>query len=392
MGFAAGAALLSTLAWMFVPKPLEVDLTVATRGPLQVTVDEDGKTRIRERYVISAPLPGRSSRIQLHAGDGVAADKTILAVIEPTDPVLLNDRDRAEAEARVRAAEASRERSVAIHEQARQALLLASDEYERVKKLVKSQAISRQEIDAAEHQEAAARAEMKAAESNRRVADFELELAQAALIRSRPRSADDSDIWRLEMRSPIDGMVLRVFQEDASVVTAGMPLIEVGDPADLEVEIDVLSTDAVKIVPGNKVSIEHWGGPAPLEARVRLVEPAGFTKVSALGVEEQRVNVLATFVGPFDERRSLGDAFRVEARIVIWKADDLLKAPVGALFRQNDGWAVFRAKDGRARLSSVTIGQNNGLEAEVLSGLKSGDQIVLHPSDKIRDGMRIRSR
>lgn len=389
---AGAAGGLTTLVYMFLPQPPDVDLATVARGSMQVTVDEDGKTRIRERYVVSAPLAGRMSRIDLHPGDAVVAGKTLLTAIEPADPSLLNERDRAEAEARVKAAQAAGQRARAGVEQSKHELELAQHAYERARKLIGSNAVSRQDYDSAEHKHSAAREQLRSAEFGVLIADFELELARAALLRAQPRAPGELDLWRFDLFAPVDGRVLRVFQEDAAPVTSGMRLIEVGDPAQLEVEIEVLSTDAVRIVPGAKVWIEHWGGQLSLVARVRLVEPAGFTKVSALGVEEQRVIVLATFVDPYEKRSRLGDAFRVEARIVIWEADDVLKVPAGALFREGDGWAVFRAVSGRAVLTAVRIGQSNGLEAEVLGGLQAGDDVVLHPTDRIKDRTRIRRR
>ncbi|MGE5191354.1 MAG: HlyD family secretion protein, partial [Deltaproteobacteria bacterium] len=315
IGAAAG---LGVLVYLFLPQPPEVDLAAVARGPMEVTVDENGKTRIRERYVVSAPLAGRMSRIDLHPGDPVAAGKTLLAAIDPADPALLNDRDRAEADARVKAAEAAGQRARAAVEQSKEELELAEHQFQRARNLIGSNAVSRQDYDAAEHKQGAARQQLSAAEFGVQIANFELELARAALLRTRPRSADDADSWRFELRSPVKGTVLHVFQEDATVVTPGQRLIEVGDPSELEVEVEVLSTDAVKIAPGAKVRVEHWGGQPPLVARVRRIEPAGFTKISALGVEEQRVIVLAIFVDPPEKRSRLGDAFRVEARIVIW--------------------------------------------------------------------------
>lgn len=392
LALAGATAGLAGLVYLFLPEPPEVDLATVARGSMQVTVDEDGKTRIRERYVVSAPLAGRMSRIELHAGDAVIAGKTLLSTIEPADPSLLNDRERAEADARVKAAEAAGQRARATVEQAKEELELARHQFQRARNLIGSNAISRQDYDAAEHMEAAAREQLNAAEFAVQIAEFELSLAQAALLRTRPQSPGAPGAWQFELVSPIDGRVLRIFQEDATVVTPGMRLMEVGDPREMEVEVEVLSTDAVKIAPGANVWIEHWGGRPQLAARVRRVEPAGFTKVSALGVEEQRVLVLANFVNPYEQRSRLGDAFRVVARIVIWEADDVLKVPAGAMFRNGEDWAVFRVLSGRAVLTAVRVGYSNGIEAEVFEGLAPGDGVILHPTDKVRDGIRIRRR
>lgn len=391
VGFPASAGAIA-LVWLLVPRPPEVDVASVVRGPLQVTVDDDGKTRIRERYVLAAPLAGRMTRIKLHAGDEVVAGKTLVAELEPADPSLLDERDRTEAEARVKAAETAGLRARAHLEAAREALALATHEYERAAQLRVTGSISQQDFDAAEQRQRIAREEANAAEFSGSIAAYELEVARAALLRTRPWSSSAPDDWRFDLLAPIDGRVLRVFQESATVVTPGMRLMEFGDPTDLEVEIEVLSTDAVKISPEAPVWIEHWGGSQPLKARVRLIEPAAFIKVSALGVEEQRVIVLATFIDPYEKRARLGDAFRVDARIVIWEAADIVKVAAGALFRDAGGWAVFLVQRGRATKTPVEIGQSNGLEAEVVRGLQPGDEVILNPTDRVSNGSRVRAR
>jgi HlyD family secretion protein len=385
VGVFAGAL----LAYSFWPRPVEVDVAQASRGSLRVTVDEDGKTRIKERYVVSAPLAGRLQRIGLRPGAPVLAGQTLLAVIEPGDPALLDDRSRAEAEARVKAAEAGRKQAVSKLERSRVAYNLAIRELQRIRQMAIGRETTYQELEAAEHRERMAQEDMKAAQFAQQIADFELDLARAALKRSNPSSPGDADGWRFEVRAPISGRVLRVFQESSVIVTPGKELLEVGDPRDLEVEIDVLSSDAVKIAPGAKVFLEHWGGDKPLSGQVRLVEPSGFMKRSALGVEEQRVNVIIDFVDPPEKRSRLGDAYRVEARIVIWSANDVLKVPSGCLFRRGNDWAVFAVQDGSAQLRRVTVGRNNALETEITSGLEDGAVVILHPGDKIQPGIRV---
>jgi HlyD family secretion protein len=276
-------------------------------------------------------------------------------------------------------------------ERARSAYEFADKDLARFRRMLQNGSATPQEFDNAAQRERSAAEELKSAQFAQQVAEFELEQAQAALLRVRP-SPGDMATQRFEITAPIRGKVLRVFQESGIVVTPGTKLLELGDPTDLEVEIDVLSADAVKIRPGTKVFFEHWGGPAPLEARVRLVEPAGFTKISALGVEEQRVWVIADFVDPAEKRQTLGDAYRVEARIVIWEEDNVLKVPAGALFRNGTGWAVFLAGNGKAELRRVKVGQTNGLESQILDGLAAGDTVILHPSDKVKDGVAILAR
>jgi len=392
MQLAAALLVAGLLAYSFWPRPVEVDVARAVRGPLRVTVDEDGRTRIKERYLVSAPLAGRLQRITLRPGDRVSAGRTPLAVIEPGDPALLDDRARAEAEARVKASEATRKQAVPKLERARVSHDLAVKELQRVRRMVVGRETTAQDVESAEHKERMSQEEVKTAQFALQIADFELDQARAALTRTRPTSSGDMDSWRFEILAPVGGRLLRVFQESSAVVTPGQRLLEVGDPTDLEVEVDVLSSDAVKIAPGARAFLEHWGGDRPLLAQVRLVEPSGFMKVSALGVEEQRVNVILDFVNPPPERARLGDAYRVESRIVIWSADDVLKVPAGALFRQGEDWAVFTVENGRAQLTRVQVGRSNSLETEILSGLEAGATVILHPGDKIQPGGRVVSR
>ena len=388
----AGLALVigALLVYAFVPPPVEVEVARVVRGPLEATVDDDGKTRIKERYLVVAPLGGELLRVSLHAGDAVRAGETVLAAIQPGDPTLLDARTLAEAEARVKAAEARLQHSQALSERADASYSQANARYTRIEKLLPTGAASRDEYDIALHGLRAATEDVHAAEFAVKIAEYELELARAALVRT--RSGDPASGKGLEIRSPIDGEVLRVLRESGGMVAPGAQLMELGDPRDLEVEIDVLSSDAVRIPPGAEVHLEHWGLPKPLEARVRLVEPQAFLKVSALGVEEQRVNVIADFVDPFEKRSRLGDAYRVEAKIVVWKGDDVLKANAGALFRRDGGWAVYRVVDGRAALAKVEIGHASGLETEIIAGLREGDAIIAYPSDQIRDGVRVQAR
>jgi HlyD family secretion protein len=380
------------LVYVFLPAPIGVDLAVVGRGPLRLTVDQEGKTRIKDRYVVSAPLAGQVPRILLKAGDSVEAGKTLLTVMEPVDPALLDDRARTQQEARVSGAKASRKQAEANLARARTNLEFAEKESKRQRTLLQTRSASQADLDNALQRERTAIQDVRAGEFAVQVAEFELKQAEAALLRTLPHSPGDPNWPRLEIRSPIDGKVLHLHQESAAVVTAGAKLVELGDPSNLECEIDVLSTDAVKIAPGAKVFLEHWGGEGPLVGRVRRIEPAGFTKTSALGVEEQRVWVLVDFADPPEKWQRLGDAYRVEARIVTWEGEDVRKVPAGSLFRHDGGWAVFVASAGKAVLRPVRIGHSNGLEAEVLDGLAEGEQVVLHPSDKIKDGSAIAPR
>lgn len=420
------AAIAAGLGYAFMPQPVEVDLVKVQRGDLQVTVDEDGKTRIREKYVVSAPLNGRILRISLDPGDSVAAGKTLLTMIEPRDPELLDARSVAQAEARVQAAEAALRQVEPNLQTARDAQALAEVELTRARQAAQSRAITPAELDEKEFVYRQRSEELRASKIAEEIARFELQQAKAALIRSRPRdeangiaaqqvvttssngnsadgdSASDSQDahktsngnggWNFPIYSPISGRVLRVLQESAAVVTPGTPLVELGDPDDLEVEIDVLSRDAVKIHPNDLVYLEHWGGERPLEGRVRTVEPSGFTKISTLGVEEQRVNVIVDLVAPPEERKTLGDGFRVEARVVIDEVRNALKVPTSALFRVEEGPAVFQVVEGVVHQKMVKTGRQNGLEAEILDGLNEGDLVVLHPSDQADEGVQVSQR
>lgn len=389
--------LVAAIVYSFLPQPLDVDLAQVQIEPLLVTVDEDGKTRIREKYVVSTPLSGRLLRINMDPGDEVKAGATMLAMIEPRDPELLDARAVAQAEARVQAADAAVKKTGPLLEQARLEQANAETELGRARKAFEGGGVTQSELDEVETRYRQASEELRAARYAGEIAEFELEQARAALIRSRPQADDKApNGWNHTIRSPITGRVLRVFQESAAVVTAGMSLLELGDPVDLEVEIDVLSSDAVKIDPGARVILEHWGGEKPLEGRVRLIEPAGFTKVSTLGVEEQRVNVIVDLVDPPAARSALGDGFRVEARIVIAEVEAALSLPSSALFRspgdQGDQWSVFKVSEAIAERTSVKIGKQNGLIAEALEGLSEGDTVIVNPSDQVVNGVAIRQR
>ncbi|HWP48443.1 MAG TPA: HlyD family efflux transporter periplasmic adaptor subunit [Candidatus Limnocylindrales bacterium] len=386
-------AILTVIIYAFLPKPVDVDLAFVIRGPLRITIDEDGKTRIKERYVVSAPLAGQLLRVEIHAGDRVQAGKTLLARIRPSPAALLDERTRTEGIARVKAAEAALKQISPQLGRAQAELKLAESEKERAEKLFQNGVISRQELDRALTLFRTRLEEFKSAKFAEEIARFELEQARAALLQPTPQmDGQDEDRMRFDIYSPIDGRLLRVFQESAAVVAPGTPLMELGDPNDLELVVDVLSSDAVKIRPGNRVIIERWGGEYSLQGVVRLVEPSAFTKISALGVEEQRVNVIIDFVDSPENRAALGDGYRVEAHIVIWEREDVLKVPVSALFRNGPDWATFLVVEGRAKLKPVKIGQWGSLEAEVLDGLNLNDQVIVYPSDKIKDGVAVTPR
>ena len=394
--WAIGLLLIAALVFALRPAPVPADFAPVMRGSLRVTIDEEGETRVRDRFIISAPLNGRVLRIELEPGDLVKGAETALATFLPVEPELLNLRTRAGAEARIKAAEAAIGHSQARREQARAELAFARAQLKRYHRLAEQEIVSQEQLEAAGLEERAKEEMLEAAEFAVQNAEYELEVVRTSLLQteqdaSGPVEGADNQAPIL-IRSPVDGVVLRVLRESQAVVPAGEPLVEVGDPADLEIVADLLSSDAVKIQPGNKLLIEEWGGGKPLHGRVRRVEPSGFTKISALGVEEQRVNVIIDFEDSRQAGEVLGDGYRVEVRIIIWEREDVIKVPTSSLFRRGDQWAVFKVEEGRAVLQTIEIGQRNGLEAEVLSGLSSSGQVIVHPSDSISNGVEVTSR
>ena len=371
--------------------PVEVDVDSVSRGPLAVTLDEEGETRVRERYVVSAPVAGRLRRIELEPGDPVQARTTVLATFVPGDPVLLDVRARGEVDARVGAARAAGERARAESDRARAQLALARSEHTRIRRLAEGGVASQEDLDRAKQNLESAQSTVAAAERAAAGAMQELRAAQArALEVQSAQSRAPSE--NLTLRSPIDGVVLRRLRESEAVVPAGEPLLEVGNPANLEIVADYLSADAVQMKPGMAVEIERWGGERPLSGRVRRVEPGGFLKISALGVEEQRVNVIIDFEDPRAAWAALGDGYRVEVRVVTWQGNDVVKVPGSALFRQGNGWAVFRVADRRAELETVDVGHRGELEAEIRSGLSSGDTVIVHPPENLKPGAKLKPR
>ena len=398
------------LAWGFWPRPVMVETARVTRAPMEVAVEEEGRTRVKERYEVYAPVGGYVRRIELEAGDPVEQGQ-VVAELDPLLSTVLDPRSRAEAEARVRAArsalararsEAERAEAEARVRAARSALArarseaeraeaeaeLAAQEFERKSDLLTRELISRSEFDAAESAKRAADAAAKAARSAVQVARYDLDAA-AAVLEYSAAGGTGAPAETVQLRSPVSGAVLKRYRESEGVVESGTPLVELGDPGELEVEVEVLSKDAVRIRPGGRVLFERWGGGDALEGVVRTIEPRGFTKISALGVEEQRVLVIADLVSPREAWTRLGDAYRVEARFIVWSTDDALTVPASALFRRNGAWSVFAVKDGEAVLRTVEVGQNNGLTAEVLEGLEEGQPVVVHPDDEVSDGVSV---
>lgn len=383
-------AVVAGIGYGFMPRPVAVELATAHQGSLAVTVDEEGKTRVRERYVVAAPVAGQARRITLKVGHAVTAGQ-VVAMIDPAPSASLDPRSRAQAVARVEATQASlkmaRENARSAAAEAR----LAEQELARAESLAREKFLSQAAVDQARARLQAGQATRQAAEYAAQVARHEVDAARAALMQASALARGGS-AETLKVVAPVAGHVLAVPHESEGAVQPGQALVEIGNPQSLEVMVEVLSTAAVKIKAGAKVLLDRWGGEQTLEGRVRVVEPAGFTKVSALGVEEQRVRVIVDISSPEEQWRSLGDGYRVEAGFVLWQGDGLLLIPTSALFKHQEGWAVFAAEAGRARLKPVKIGQRNGLAAQVLEGLKAGDRVIAHPDDKIADGVKVKAR
>ena len=388
--YALGAALLVLLFQALRTSPIAVETGTVTRGPLTVTVLEEGKTRIRHRYLITPPVAGYLNRVPLRAGDRIEAGKTVLATVQPQPAGFLDPRARAEAEARVKASEAARMQRETQIERVRAALDLAQKEMVRAKELKKSGAIAAKDWDTAESQVSMLTRDLNTAQFAMQVSEFELAQARAAL--NQVQTPQTENIDPLKIIAPVDGYVLNVFEESARMVMAGTQIMEVGDHTDLEAEIELLSSDAVGVQPGADVSIEQWGGEKPLRGKVTVVEPGGYTKVSALGVEEQRVKVRVNFLDPLPPGTTLGDRFRVEARIVTWHGENVLQVPTGALFRRGGDWMTFLFEGGKARQAKVEIAHNNGVAAEVRSGLTQGQRVILHAPDAVADGAKVEAR
>ncbi len=378
-------------AWALRPQPILVDLATIAPGAMEVSVEDEATTRIREVYTVSAPVAGTMQRTPRRVGDTVAAEETILAVIEPTAPGFLDIRTQRVSEAALEAARAGVDLAETQVRQAEAQLQFARNDLRRAMELARRETISERALDQAQYDVATAESALASAKATLEVRRRELASAEASLIQPGSPSTRSATCC-INVMAPIDGQVLRVLVESEQVVQAGAPLIEIGNPAELEIVVDLLSRDAVRVEPGATARITGWGGGEDFAARVVRVEPTAFTKVSALGIEEQRVRTILEFTGESDALARLGHNYRVVARIAVWRGEDVLTVPLGALFREGDSWAVFVLEDGQARLRRIAIGERTMREAQVLDGLEAGEQVVLHPSDRILDGSSIASR
>lgn len=374
------------MAWM--PRPVVVETAAVRRDTLVVTVDNDGRTRVKDRYIVSAPLAGNLARIELQSGDQVKVD-SVVARLLPLPAPLLDAQSKAQAKARVAAADAALRQARSAETRAKAAQEYADAQLERNRPLAKQGVITQQNLDQAEFDLRTKSEATASASFGVRVARHNVEMARAALGRL-DGGEEASD--EMEVLSSVEGVVLQVLKQSEGVVQPGAPLLEIGDPKALEIVVDVLTTDAVRIEPRAKASILRWDGQGELEAHVSRVEPKAFNRISSLGVEERRVNVVLDLDSPRESWSSLGDGYRIEATIVVWEEEDVLVVPVSAVFRRDDVWTVLVVDADVARLRTVEVGQRNGLEAEILEGLEVGDVVILHPGERVSDSTSVQPR
>ena len=382
------------LIFAFLPEPIKVDMVKVDQGDLLIVMEGEGKTRIHDVYLVSAPVDGRVTRIQSEPGDIVSAGKTVIANMYPANPQFLDKRSETQAKADVDGAKAALALANARVKQVKAQLEFDLAEFNRTKELFNKKSVSKAGLERAELSLKTLRAELETAQSNQKVVASQLAAAKIRLLQ--PEASElkqqENDDCHLCLKAPIDGRVLRILHKSESIVPVGTPLVEIGNPNDLEVNIEMLSTNAVQVKVGDQALIKRWGGKQDINARVRVIEPSGFTKISALGVEEQRVNVILSFTKKKEKWQSLGDAFRVEAAIIVDRADNTLKIPLSALFRHNEQWSVFKIQDDQAIIQPVEVGHRNDRFAEIKQGLGLDDWVITHPSNSISDGTNVIAR
>ncbi|WP_321447234.1 HlyD family efflux transporter periplasmic adaptor subunit [uncultured Cohaesibacter sp.] len=388
----ATVLVVAALAYAFWPRPTSVDMGEAKMGAMQLTVNEEGFTRVHDAYVVSSPVAGRLLRVEVEPGDPVVKGETVIAQMRPSSPAMLDIRTREQARASVTAAEATLRVARADLNKAKSDLDLASQELDRTRRLAETDTASKAALDRAEAEYRAASATKDNAEAVIAVREAELDNARARLIgfEEDAAGASSDNSAPVPLTAPTTGTVLRVIQKSETTLSAGTDIMEIGNiDHDLEVVVELLSTDAVQVSPGDRVMIADWGGNSELEGTVERVEPWGYTKYSSLGVEEQRVKAIIRFTSPKSEREKLGHGYRVEVKIVIWSDDNTLLIPSNALFRDGETWAVFRVVDKTAYQTRVKVGKDNGISAQILDGLSAGDQIVLYPSAGLADSAKV---
>ncbi len=396
---AASLAVAGILLAAFWPRPMLVDLATVKRGDMIVTINEEGRTRVKEPYVVSSPVAGELQRVTVLPGDRVVGGETIVARMSPANPSALDVRTREQAIAAVSAAEAALRVARADLNAALATDVFAQSELERTQKLVDKGIASKVAMERSEQAAKIAKANLDTVQAAISMREAELANARAQLIgfddAGLAQALEDNErpSYSIPMRAPIDGTILKVIHKSETTLPAGEPILEIGDiEGDLEVMAELLSSDAVQVSEGNRVIITNWGGPGDLSGSVSRIDPYGYTKYSALGVEEQRVETTIQFDGPSEDRGTLGHGYRIEVQIVVWAQEDVVIVPSAALFRQGQNWAVFANADGWAVLREVEIGRNNGIEAQVLSGLEPGETVVQFPSANLTNGARIAER
>lgn len=395
---AVGILVALFMLYSFWPRAMIVDMGEATRGPMIVTIDEEARTRVRDAYVVSAPVTGRLLRVDVEPGDTVTGRETIIARMLPANPSVLDVRTEEQAQAAFDASEAALTLSRAEVNRAKADADYARAEVERARTLRETDTVSQAALDRAERAWRSADAALETARAAVAMREADVENARAMLMSPSEAeriamSINPHPHESVPLRAPVSGVILRLIQESETIIAAGAPILEIGDPSgDLEIVAELLSLDAVKVSAGDRVIIEKWGGDSDLEGVVKRVEPWGFTKFSALGVEEQRVNAIIDFTGDARAHGKLGHGFRVNVRAVVWENENALKAPASAIFRTGDEWTVFKVENGRARLTTIEIGQSNGLDTEITSGLSEGDDIILYPGNRLADGTGVKAR
>jgi len=386
---------LGLLVFAFIPEAIKVDLAIVEKGDILITLDGEGKTRIHDIYVVSTPVDGRVTRIESEPGDFVTAGKTVIANMYPANPQFLDKRSETQAKADVDGARAALALANARVKQVNAQLEFDTAELKRIRELFEKKSVSKSGLERAELSLKTLKAELETAQSNLQVMVSRLDAAKVRLLQPESRElgvGKNDSHCQICIHSPVDGRVLRILHKSESIVPVGTALVEIGNPEDLEVNIEMLSTNAVRVKVGDEAIIKRWGGAEDIKARVKLIEPSGFTKISALGVEEQRVNVILSFVDPIEKWKNLGDAFRVEASIIIGRSDDVSTIPLSALFRENEVWSVFKVVEGKVELQAVKVGQRNDRRVEIIEGLSLGELIITHPGNSIEEGVRVRER
>ncbi|MHB1023997.1 MAG: efflux RND transporter periplasmic adaptor subunit [Acidobacteriaceae bacterium] len=369
----------AVLVAIFRPKAMPVETTTIQRGQLQEILEEEGQTRMHDHFVLAATVTGSLRRVNLDVGDSVSAGQTVAWI----DPAPIDPRQSAVLEARLHAALAAQQEAEALVGRAQTEYKQAETDMGRSRELYKQGILSKELLDKAETLDQTSAKQLQAARSRAESAAYQVDEARSALLVNK----EDSSELPTPILAPVDGRVLKLFEQSARVIGPGTPILEIGYTPRLEIVADFLTRDAVQIKPGMPAMITDWGGNASIPARVRLVEPSAFTKVSALGVEEQRVNVICDFMA---DPRGLEDGYHVEVRVIIWEGKNVLLVPSSAVFRSGEDWAVFTIRNGVARKTTVRIGHRGEMNWEVLDGLHSGDQVIVHPSTEVKDGARIK--